>query len=211
MKPVAILTAGSGAHARVLYDACLESGREIAGWIKAANVPAPSATLSMLGDESVLEDRRLLSHHDIALGLGSEAHRRAVAERILKNGGTLATIVHPSAVVSRSASIGAGTVVLAQAVVGVSAKVGRFCIINTAATVDHDCDLADGVNLCPGVHLSGSVHIGEDAFLGTSAAILPGIRIGARAKVGAGAVVTADVADRATVAGVPARSIKADR
>ena len=99
----------------------------------------------------------------------------------------------------------------ALAVVGVSAKVGRFCIINTAATADHDCDLADGVNLCPGVHLSGSVFIGEDTFIGTGASILPGIRIGARAKVGAGAVVTADVAEGQTVAGVPARVINRTR
>jgi sugar O-acyltransferase (sialic acid O-acetyltransferase NeuD family) len=212
MKPVLILAAGSGAHARVLYDACLETPREIASWIKAADVlTPPSDSIRLLGDVHLLDDRPLLSRHDIAIGVGNEQQRRSLAERVLGNGGTLATIIHPSSVVSRSAAIGAGTVVLAGAVIGVGARVGRFCIVNTAATVDHDCELADGVNLCPGAHLSGAVRIGEDTFIGTGASVLPGIRIGARATIGAGAVVIRDVADNQTVAGVPAREIKRSR
>ena len=91
-KPVVILSAGSGAHARALYDACLEAPREVAGWIKAADTDAPpSDSLRLLGDAQVLDDRRLLSRHDIALGVGNEPLRRSFAERVLKNGGTLAT------------------------------------------------------------------------------------------------------------------------
>jgi sugar O-acyltransferase (sialic acid O-acetyltransferase NeuD family) len=208
MKPVLILTAGSGAHARVLHDVCIEAPRQVAGWIKASQVGAPSDSLRLIGDSQVLDDRRLMARHDIALGVGNQEQRRTFAERILQNGGSLATIVHPTAVISRSALIGAGTALLAQSVVGVAARVGRFCIINTGATVDHDCDLADGVNLCPGVHLSGNVRIGEDTFIGTGASVTPGIRIGTRATVGAGAVVIRDVADGQTVAGNPARELR---
>jgi acetyltransferase-like isoleucine patch superfamily enzyme len=45
----------------------------------------------------------------------------------------------------------------------------------------------------------------EGASLGSGAVILCGVTIGKSATVGAGAVVTRDVADGATVAGVPAR------
>jgi acetyltransferase-like isoleucine patch superfamily enzyme len=47
--------------------------------------------------------------------------------------------------------------------------------------------------------------VGPGASIGSGATILPGIRIGRRALVAAGAVVAHDVADGATVSGVPAR------
>ena len=49
------------------------------------------------------------------------------------------------------------------------------------------------------------VHVEDDATIGSGAVVMGGVRIGAGALVGAGAVVTADVADGAVVAGVPAR------
>jgi acetyltransferase-like isoleucine patch superfamily enzyme len=52
------------------------------------------------------------------------------------------------------------------------------------------------------------VHVGAGADVGVGAVILPGCRVGPGAIVGAGAVVTADVPDRAIVAGVPARLLR---
>lgn len=48
------------------------------------------------------------------------------------------------------------------------------------------------------------VHIKKNATIFTGAVILPGVTIGEGAVIGAGAVVTRDVADGATVIGVPA-------
>ena len=47
--------------------------------------------------------------------------------------------------------------------------------------------------------------IGDRARIGVAAVLLPHVRVGAGAIVGAGAVVTRDVADGATVMGIPAR------
>lgn len=54
-----------------------------------------------------------------------------------------------------------------------------------------------------------SINIGSDVWIGSNAIILPGVTIGAGAIVAAGAVVNKDVPDKAVVAGVPARVIKA--
>jgi serine O-acetyltransferase len=53
--------------------------------------------------------------------------------------------------------------------------------------------------------------IGDGVFLGAGARVLGPVTVGAGATVAAGAVVLADVAAGATVAGVPARPIRASR
>ncbi len=58
-----------------------------------------------------------------------------------------------------------------------------------------------------GREIVSETHIKTKAFIGVHSVILPGVTVGARAIVGAGSVVTHDVADGATVAGVPARLI----
>ena len=78
-------------------------------------------------------------------------------------------------------------------------------IVNTAASVDHECRVGAGAHIGPGVRLAGRVAVGERAFIGTGAVILPRLTIGCDATVGAGAVVTTDVPAGAVVTGVPAR------
>jgi len=46
--------------------------------------------------------------------------------------------VHPAAVISESAHLGAGTVVSAGVIVQQDATIGRFCLLNTGCTIDHD-------------------------------------------------------------------------
>jgi sugar O-acyltransferase (sialic acid O-acetyltransferase NeuD family) len=189
-------------QASVILDACIAAGAPIVGWIGTdENARSPGAGLKLLGDMTLLDSCEFVQAHDIIVGTGNGDFRRHLSTRVLNNGGTLATVRHPSSVVSSLAVIGAGTFLAAQSAVGAHANVGRFCIINTGTTIDHDNVLADGV------HFAGNVHCGEDAFIGVGASVAPGIKIGARAIVGAGAVVIRDVPDGATVVGNPARPI----
>jgi len=145
------------------------------------------------------------------LGIGSVGDNRPRAtlfKRAVAAGLEPVTACHPSAVVSESARLGAGTLVAPQAAVNPEAAIGANCIINTAAVVEHDCIVGDHVHVCPGARLSGGVHVGEGAFIGAGAVIREGVRIGAWSVVGAGAVVLGNVAAKQRVAGVPARSIK---
>ncbi len=59
------------------------------------------------------------------------------------------TLLHPSAAISKHSVIGVGSVVMAGAVVNICAKIGAFAIINTSASIDHDCILGDFVHVSP--------------------------------------------------------------
>lgn len=143
----------------------------------------------------------------VAIGGGRGADRRALHQHLIDRGLTAAPLVHPAAHVTTTATIGPGSQVLAGAVVAAAAALGTQVIVNTAASVDHECHLDDGAHIGPGATLAGDVHVERDAFVGAGATVLPGLRIGTGAVVGAGAVVTRDVAPRTIVVGVPAREI----
>lgn len=121
---------------------------------------------------------------------------------------SLATVIHPSAYVSRLSEIGAGTVLMANTVVNARAVLGKSCIINTAASVDHDCQLADGVHIAPGAHLAAEVIVGDRSLVGVGASVRGQIRIGSDVVVGAGSAVVKDVESGAVIAGVPAKPVR---
>ena len=119
-----------------------------------------------------------------------------------------ATIVHPSAVVSPSASLGAGTVVFPNVTIGSGARVGRHGMILANCVISHDCVLGDWSVLASTVSLAGGVTIGESCYLGMASTVRGGVHVGAGSLVGMGSVVIRDVDPGSVVAGNPARTLR---
>jgi sugar O-acyltransferase (sialic acid O-acetyltransferase NeuD family) len=143
-------------------------------------------------------------HYNVAIGGGHGSDRLMLMDLLQKRGLTAYSIIHKTAFVADNAIIGEGCQILAQSAVCAFTRLGRGVIVNTAASVDHDCEIGDGVHLAPGVRLAGEVTIGARTFIGTGAIILPRIHIAEDVVVGAGAVVTRDVSKGITVTGNPA-------
>ncbi|HRK93623.1 MAG TPA: hypothetical protein PK451_09760, partial [Ruminococcus bicirculans (ex Wegman et al. 2014)] len=68
---------------------------------------------------------------------GNNEFRLSWCDKITRADGRLATVVHPTAYVSPTASIEKGVVVLPKAVINTDVTVKRGCIINLGAIVDH--------------------------------------------------------------------------
>ena len=98
-----------------------------------------------------------------------------------------AKLIHKTAYVVAD-SMGQGTVVMAGAVVQPGTIIGKHCIINTCASVDHDCTLGDFVHVAPGARLCGNVTVGEGALIGAGAVCVPGAVIAPWSLVKAGSV-----------------------
>lgn len=143
----------------------------------------------------------------IAIGNPHGLVRVGLHDWLVKKGLKPATIFHPSAQIADNAVIGDGCQFMAGTIVNPLAQLGKECIINTNASVDHECILGDGVELAPGATLCGHVRVGDNGWICAGATILPRIRIGANSIIGAGAVVISDVPDDTTVVGVPAKRV----
>lgn len=118
---------------------------------------------------------------------------------------SLEALVHPSASVSRVASILTGTILSRLVAVSRGARIGPHAIVNRGATVGHHAMICEFATIGPGATLCGNVRVGRGATVGAGATILEGREIGERAVVGAGAVVTQDVPPGEDWRGVPAR------
>lgn len=192
-----VVIIGAGGHARVLLDALQLSACKILGFIDPAFAKGAQGPggLPVLGGDEVLKELAT-SEVQLVNGLGSigpTASRSAVYRRGKEAGFAFAQVVHPSAVVSGSAMLGEGVQVMAGCIIQTGANIGANSIVNTRASIDHDCEIGETVHIAPGVTLSGSVRIGDRAHIGPGAVVIQGITIGADSLVAAGAVVYRDV------------------
>lgn len=199
---------GAGGHGRVLIEAF--QPKTFDGILDARPGLGSVAGVPVLGDDEMLPRLAGLGFTHFVIGLGSTADcsaRARLYESAVQAGLSAAEVIHSSAWISPSASLGSGCQVLARAVVHVSAKLGENVLVNTGAVIEHDCQIAAHCHIATGAILCGGVTVGDAAHIGAGAVIRQGIRIGARALVAAGAVVVKEVPDGGRVAGVPARAL----
>jgi sugar O-acyltransferase (sialic acid O-acetyltransferase NeuD family) len=202
-----LIVVGAGGHGAVVAEAAAESARwdEIVFLDDDESLDAvleyPVVGTTEKISELVSEDPELI------VTIGNNRTRLELSEKIARSGLRLVSVIHPAACISKSASIGAGTVVCAGAIVNARAKIGQACIINTGATIDHDCELEGGVHVSPGANLAGIVKVGECAWIGIGSAVREGVSVGHDSVIGAGSAVVNDIGDSVTVGGVPARPL----
>jgi sugar O-acyltransferase (sialic acid O-acetyltransferase NeuD family) len=205
-KPLVIVSTGNGA--RIALDVARALGMSVKGFISSEKAEGEFVNgLPVLGADSLLHKEEFISENRFVVPIGPLLPRKRIALQLIQAGADLATLVHPSCVVSPFAAIGVGSVIVAGAIVNCNVTIGRFCIINAGTTIEHDSILEDGVLISPGVHFGGGTYCAEGSFVGIGACTKAGIRIGRNALVGAGAVVIKDVEDDAIVAGNPARPL----
>jgi sugar O-acyltransferase (sialic acid O-acetyltransferase NeuD family) len=206
-----IVVVGAGGHARVVADVIRLMGEfTIHGFVDQATARRGEvfSGARILGGDEVLDDVLRSGIANAAVAVGDNDARVRIGKDLMRRGFQLPALVHPRAVVAGDVVVGDGTLICAGAIINPASRVGRLVIINTAASVDHDCMIGDGVHIAPGAHLGGHVAVGEGTLIGLGASIKPGVRIGARVTAGVGAAVVQDVGDGAAVVGVPAREMK---
>ena len=143
--------------------------------------------------KNVLKFDPSLEKADVIVAIGDNEIRRILQERVKNVGFGVVNLIHPSAVVSASAQIGEGAVVMPNA------------IINTGAIIEHDCEIGDFAHVSPNAALAGGVIVGANTHIGIGSCVVQCVKIGANCIIGAGSVVVRDIADGSVAYGNPAK------
>jgi sugar O-acyltransferase (sialic acid O-acetyltransferase NeuD family) len=201
-----VLLAGAGRFAEEVTDVAADAGVTVMGWIEGLDEaradPAHDPPIIWIGDQ-----KAFLPDLPVVPAIGSVA-RRGLIERLQAEGRTLATLVHPSSVIARSATLEPGCVIFPNVVVGARSSIGTGTILNRGALVGHHTTVGCHSFLGPGANVAGGVLLGEQVHVALAAVVRDDVEIGDGAVVGAGAVAVGSVAPGSTVVGIPARPIE---
>jgi len=203
----AVVVVGAGGHAKVCIELLRAAGEEIAWCIGGDDAVGDCLGVPVLGGDQHLSQLRGRGFERAFVAIGDNTARRRLGDELQALGYELVNAVSPSAVVSPSARLGVGVAVMAGVVINADAEIEDLAIVNTAATIDHDCRVGVAAHVAPQCGLAGNVEVGVCTFVGVGSSVIPGVHIGDHVMVGAGAVVISDVDDGATVVGVPARAL----
>lgn len=186
---------GTGGHGKVVAQVARACGYAEVVWID-----------DNAADGAVTFDAFVKAYPDtpVALGVGNNAARCNVFERLREAELIPSVLIHPTASIAPDAVVGEGTVVMPLAVINAETLIGRGVIVNSGAVIEHECRLGDFVHVSPNGALAGGVRVGEQTHIGIGSCVVQGISIGRECIVAAGAAVIAPLPDRVMAAGVPA-------
>lgn len=205
-----ILILGTRTLAEELADVISEiPGCEVAGFVENMDpeiCKEPIAGLPVYWVDDIVGMR---DTHLCVNGLAT-THRRRYVEQVRGLGMRFATLVHPTARVSKKAVLGDGCFVSPFSVVSSNTLLGEQVFVNRGALIGHHSRIGDYVTIQPGANVAGMVAIGDGTYIGMSAVVIDKVSIGRNCIVGSGAVVVKDLPDAVQAVGVPAKIVKTD-
>ena len=198
-----IIIFGAGGHALSVADILLSRGDcQISCMVDKQK--GVMAGIPVVNENHILAQ----SSTKAIVAIGDNFIRKKVSEDLAQKGYKLINAISPKSYVSDRAILGRGVAVMPFSAIGPGTSVGDGCIINTRASIDHDCNIGFYVHIAPGSTVCGFAEIGNCSFICAGATVIDKIKIGKCCTVGAGSVVIRNLADDCIVAGVPAKNIR---
>lgn len=202
-----LIIVGAGGFGRELYfwaRDCHAAGTapKLAGYIDDQVEVLQGYEMSRLGTVS---DYAPQEEDQFVVALGEPSKKRKVVEMLQARGARFATLIHPTATIVSTASIGEGVIMCPFAMAMPDSRIDRFVTILNYSGIGHDAVAGEFTTLSSVVDVTGNVRIGANVSIGSGARLLPGITIGDGATIGAGAVVVRSVKPGMTVYAPPAK------
>ncbi len=163
MKDLLILGAGGFGH-------MIQETAKLLGYEKAVFLDDAVRDPDVVG--KCCDYESFLGQYDTAVAaLGDNNMRLHWTEKLMEAGYDVPAIIHPSAVVSPSASVGKGSFIMQRAIVNTHTVVEHGVLINSGAVVDHDS------------------YVERGAHIGLGSVVKANCRIASKVKVEAGEVI----------------------
>ena len=213
MKKIIIF--GCGGHAKIVLD-CIKLGKNYTpiGFIDNQNYNLKlSKRIKYLG--TIKNFNKIIKGHDLkqlfgVVAIGSNFMRRKIVNEVNKLNKKFkwTNVIHPSIVISNSAKIGLGNMILAGSIICSDTVIKDHVSINTGTYIDHDNIFSDFSSTGPAVATGGNVNLGKLSFLGIGTTVRHNITIGENTVVGGQSFVCDNCESNSLYYGVPAKKIK---
>ncbi len=170
-----LIILGMGGHARSLVG-CLDRSMDIVMTENDDDIPPPTPNDGICAGICVM------------IGVGDIKTRKRLFERFSKDR-FIHGAIHKSAIVHEVTYNGTGVQIMAGAIIQPGVSIGDNTIINTRASIDHDCNIGRHCHIAPGAVLCGGVTLGDECFIGAGSIIVEGVTLAAGTFVKAGSLV----------------------
>lgn len=144
------------------------------------------------------QDRFLVAIGDIDI-------KKGVVAKLKKKGAQFLNLIHPTAIVSKTAKMGQGVIICPFVIVSDHVILDDFVLMNIYSSCGHDAKVGKYCVLSPYATLNGFAVLEDEVFLGTHSTVTPKRKIGFRSKISANSVAMHDVPARSFVFGVPGK------
>lgn len=207
-EPIVLI--GGGGHCKACIEVIESTSYIIIGVIDKNAIGKGVLNYPVIGNDECLKELTTKKYRFlITIGQIQSADPRIMLfEKINGLGGIWATVVAPSALVSKHSSIGEGTIVMHQAMINAASAIGKNCIINNKALIEHDCLVDDHTHISTAAIVNGGCTIGKRVFVGSNAVIVHGVQIADNVVIGSGSVVTQNISESGIYAGNPVKKIR---
>lgn len=206
-----IIVIGAGGHSKVLIDILLQQNAQIIGIVEADFNKIDN---QILGIKIVGNDGYILNYDPKSIylvnaigSIGSMNLRKKIFLNFKQKGYVFAKVIHPTAIIGQAVNIQEGAQIMAGAIIQIGSSIGINSIINTKASVDHDCVIKEHVHISPGSIICGNCIVGSGTHIGAGTTIIQSIIVGENVLVGAGSVVVKDILANVKAFGVPAKDV----
>tara|TARA_S200000501_G_C20678178_1_gene679431 strand:+ start:187 stop:849 length:663 start_codon:yes stop_codon:yes gene_type:complete len=199
-----LLIIGCGGHAKVITEIAID-----VGFSDIIYQDEKTEKNYFLGNDIV--KKPIENYYDyFFVAIGDNFLRENLTRAFLKINphSKAAILIHPSSIISKSCTIGEGTVVMPLCAINSSSKIGRGVIVNTKSSIDHDNLLKDYSSIAPGVSTGGNVIIGNRTAIAIGTLIKHGIEIGADSVIGSASYLNKNIPNNKVVYGSPAKIIR---
>ena len=157
---------------------------------------------------SKIDEYKIEQDDEFVCCVGNCNSRKSILERLKSRGAKFTTLIHPSAVVSDSCSLGEGVIVYPFALISDNAIIGDGCIINMYSSIAHDSFLGKYCTISAHCDITGMCCLGDRVFMGSTSQVVPGSKIGDDVYICAGSTVMCKVRNGMKVLRNPAKIVK---